>query len=128
MNRILEAIRCEGKKARLLKFEEKLFPMIERLRIRRDVSEDCFAEFYEILRFIDESPLIGNDFRQKYTYIAIAKSTLSQEQLSGLFTHVPNHPDAHHFRDLIEKYFDGSFPLWLNLGCADHNHLSARCW
>lgn len=104
MIRIFETLRCKGKKAKLLKFEEKLFPRIDHLMSRTDGSDDFFAEFYDILKSIDESPLIGNDFRQKYTYIAIAKSILSKEQLDGLSCHMLNHPDASHFKDLTDKY------------------------
>ena len=104
MNRILDAMRRDSKKTRLLRFEEKLIPMIDHLKGRRDASDGFFAEFYDILRLIDYFALVGDDLRQKYTYVVIAKSTLSEEQLIGLFYHVLNRRDARHFQDLIEKY------------------------
>ena len=78
--------------------------MIDHLKARRDVSDDYFDEFLDILRAIDHSPLIGNDIRQRYTYVAIAKSTLSNEQLTGLFYHALNHPDGGEYQRLIERY------------------------
>lgn len=63
-----------------------------------------FRHLYRIIKFVDESKLLPNSYKEKYSYTSIVRAQLSRYELVWLFYNCLSPVGSQKFKPLIERY------------------------